>query len=124
MIAKKNRFHGHASLNYLYRHGKTVRAQYFGVKYVHNQKRQHYRLAVVVSKKIASSAVVRNRIRRRIFEQLRIQLGDLSAHTDMVVTVYDVSVAEMPTDQLQKMLNDTLVKIADRSPGINVDKLT
>jgi ribonuclease P protein component len=66
MIGRANRFHGYNSLRYVYKHGKTVRGPHMSLRFCPDAKRQDYRLAVVVSKKISKSAVARNRIRRRI----------------------------------------------------------
>ena len=67
MIARAHRFHGHNSLRYVYGRGKIIRGQFFSLKYALNSKRRRYRAAVVVSRKVHKSAVVRNRIRRETF---------------------------------------------------------
>lgn len=101
MIASKNRFHGTNSLNYVYRHGKTLRTKYMAVKYCPNSRRDTFRIAVVVSRKVAKSAPVRNRIRRRIYELLRTQnIADLG-NLDIVVTVFDEGVAEISSNDLK-----------------------
>lgn len=57
------------------------------------------RAAVVVSKKVHKSAVVRNRIRRRLYEQLSSLLaGELAL--DIVVVVNDPIVATCPSATL------------------------
>ena len=71
MIAQKYRFHGHASLKYVFQHGAGEHGKMFAVRYVENPHRSHPRIAVVVGKKIYKSAVKRNRIRRRIYEIVR-----------------------------------------------------
>ena len=48
---------------------------------------------IVISKKVAKSAVVRNRIRRRIYEQVRIQAPHYLKNHDVVITIYDASLA-------------------------------
>ncbi|HYF96749.1 MAG TPA: ribonuclease P protein component [Patescibacteria group bacterium] len=101
MISRKNRFRGHKSLDYTYRHGKSYRSGSLGMKTAPSRG-QDYRLAVVVSKKISKSAVKRNRIRRRIFEQFR-QMRAEHNHPikhDIIVTVFSDDVATMPSDQL------------------------
>ncbi len=64
MISRKHRFHGYGSLKYVYKNGAAVRGPLFAIKFVENPKRDTYRLAVVISRKINKSAVARNRIRR------------------------------------------------------------
>ena len=74
MISRKHRFHGYGSLRYVYQNGKTVRGPLASLKYVHNPRRDSYRFAIVVSKKVNKSAIVRNRIRRRLFAIIREEL--------------------------------------------------
>lgn len=108
MLAKTHRFHGHNSLNYVYRHGQTVRGPLTAVKYVRNDRRQTYRAAVVVSKKVHKSAVVRNRIRRRIYEQLRLLAPQITQPYDIVVTVFHDTVATMPATELATLVRAQL----------------
>lgn len=107
MISRQNRFHGHGSLRYVYQHGQTVRGPLCSLKYVRNERRQDYRLAVVVSKKVHKSAVKRNRIRRRLYEAMRLQAADIPAY-DMVMTVFHEQVAEMPAGELQTLVSAQL----------------
>ena len=104
MIARQHRFHGYGSLRYTYQHGKTVRGPLMAIKSVSNDRRASYRLAVVVSKKVNKSAVVRNRIRRRLYEVFRTQLADLDRPYDMVITVFHDRLAELPAPELQQMV--------------------
>lgn len=102
MISRKHRFHGHNSLNFAYRQGKTVRSQWFSLRYVANSRRQHYRVAVVVSRKVHKSAVVRNRIRRRLYELARLELTGLDRPYDLIITVFSDQVATMGSDDLRQ----------------------
>jgi ribonuclease P protein component len=88
MIAKKYRFHGYGSLNYLHRHGQAVRGKNLAAKFAPNARRQLPRFAVVVSKKVLKSAVARNRLRRRIFEIIRHNIRPDSPSVDVMITVF------------------------------------
>lgn len=66
------------------------------------------KVAVVVSRKIHKSAVKRNRIRRRIYEQIRPLLPEIKTPTEIVITVYQAEVAEMPADELKKSVIELL----------------
>lgn len=105
MIAHGNRFHGYGSLRYVYQHGSTVRGPLCAIKYTANSKRDRYRLAVVVSKKISKSAVVRNRIRRRLFEAVRLEASRLNAPYDIVITVFSDQLKTLPSDDVRKMIS-------------------
>ena len=104
MISTRHRFHGYGSLKYVYRHGRTVRGPLFAVKSIDNPKRRSYRLAVVVSKKVNKSAVARNRIRRRLYEGVRLMQDDITNPADIVLTVYNEAVLNEPWDNLSKQL--------------------
>lgn len=107
MISRLHRFHGHGSLRYVYQHGQTVRGPLCSLKYARNERRQRWRLAVVVSKKVHKSAVKRNRIRRRLYEAVRLEAKDIPAY-DMVITVFHEQVAEMPVNELTKLVRAQL----------------
>jgi len=87
MIPFINRFHGHSSLNYVYKNGQAVRCRSVTVKYVPNTHRKQSRIAVVISKKTLKSAVRRNQIRRRIYEYVRLKLPNLIAIYDIAIIV-------------------------------------
>lgn len=110
MIARTHRFHGHGSLRYVYQNGQVVRGPVMILKYVRNDRRKTWRAAVVVSRKVHKSAVVRNRIRRRIYEQLRVQLTDLADPMDIVCVVHSDAVASMPARELGTLLAVQLKK--------------
>lgn len=110
MIARAHRFHGFNALRGVYARGTTVRGQLMAIKYVANPRRNSYRAAVVVSRKVHKSAVIRNRIRRRVYEIIRLQEPDMVQPYDLVVTVYSDAVADVPASELQAMVQDQLAR--------------
>lgn len=120
MISRKHRFHGWGSLKPVYSRGLSVRGPHFSVKSLENPKRHSYRLAVVVSKKINKSAVVRNRIRRRLYEAVRQLEADIIKPYDIVLTVFHSSVSDEPAEalarQVKKQLTDAGI-LAKRLKG-------
>lgn len=80
------------------------------IKTIENKKRVHSRCAVVVSKKIYKSAVKRNRIRRRIYEVLRLNLPSITEPHDIIVTVLDKSVISIPHPDLTQQITELLEK--------------
>ncbi|HEU4966790.1 MAG TPA: ribonuclease P protein component [Candidatus Saccharimonadales bacterium] len=110
MISKLHRFHGHASLNFVYRHGVVVRDQHMSLRVARNNRRASYRAAVIVSRKVHKSAVRRNRIRRRIYEAVRLQSVTITEPYDLVFTVFSDQLADMPAVQLQALVERMLVK--------------
>jgi len=80
---------------------------------MHNQKRKDYRMAVVVSKKTAKSAVVRNRIRRRLYEAVRTQAILSGQPYDVVFVVQNPGVATMRHEELALQVMNACQKIVE-----------
>lgn len=112
MLARQYRFHGHGSLRYVYRNGRTVRSSLMVVKYINNPRRKNSRFSIVVSKKVLKSAVGRNRIRRRLYEIIRRQLPHMQHAVDIVVIVVSADVRDIAADELERATID-LFKQAD-----------
>jgi ribonuclease P protein component len=69
-----------------------------------------YRAAVVVSKKVHKSAVVRNRIRRRLYEQVRLAHAESPLKVDIVFVVQNEVVAHTDIDKLTQEVQQLLKK--------------
>lgn len=119
MIGRSNRFHGRGGIQRLQRNGKSVRFGAFALRYAPNPQRKSYRLAVVVSRKVSKSAVVRNRIRRRLYERVRILSNTLVGPYDLAVMVYDEHVASMAAEALDAELAKLFkkAKLTQDNPG-------
>ena len=114
MIPVANRFRGSRLIEHVYRRGQSARVDILSARATHS-KGPGYKLAVVVSKKVSKSAVVRNRIRRRIFEQFRLIFKEKDPpKLDIVVSVYDEKIAKIPTEDLRKMCEKLLEKLDGR----------
>jgi ribonuclease P protein component len=109
MLARSHRFHGYGSLRRTYSQGQTARGSLISLRYAPRPVGRPYRVAVVVSRKVHKSAVVRNRIRRRIYELVR-QSEDVPSATDFIFTVFSEQVATLEAEQLNKILNELLTK--------------
>ena len=87
MISSNNRFHGHSSLNFVYKNGQVARSRWLTIKAVVNPKRKNSRIAVIISKKILKGAVKRNRVRRQIYEYAANLLPNLKNVYDIAIIV-------------------------------------
>ncbi len=105
MLNKKFRFHSRGGVRYVYQHGNTVRTPLMSLVFAPNSK-GFTRVAVVVSKKVAKSAVDRNRIRRRVFEAVRINFDALPKKTDYIFVVFSKKTMDMPFGELEKILGE------------------
>ncbi|OGL29685.1 ribonuclease P protein component [Candidatus Saccharibacteria bacterium RIFCSPHIGHO2_02_FULL_47_12] len=110
MIASAHRFRGLGSLRYVYKNGRTVRGRHLSLKHINNTHRQSFRCAVVVSKRVNKSAVVRNRLRRRIYELVRLQSDQIKEPQDMVFTVFDERLSAGSAESLQKEISSLLLR--------------
>lgn len=115
MLAQAHRFHGYGSLRGVYQRGQGFRGALISVKFASRGPNKGYRVAVVVSKKVHKSAVVRNRIRRRIYELVRTSEQQLAPGTDVIFTVFSEQVAELEAAKLKQMVGDLLQKVTTQA---------
>ena len=106
MLAQKYRFHSRGGVRHTYQKGKTIRTQNMSLIYAPNT-RHHQRFGVVISKKVLKSAVGRNRIRRRVYEALRLELANFSTHLDCLFIIYHKSIAKIPFSELRSQIRNT-----------------
>ncbi len=107
MLSQKYRFHSRGGVRYVFQHGKTIRTPILSLVFTHNS-RGYRRVAVVVSKKVLKTAVGRNRIRRRVYEAVRLELVDFPDPMDYILVVYNKSVATMPFSELRRAVRELL----------------
>lgn len=105
MINKKYRFHSRGGVRYVYQNGKTIRKPKMSLVFCENT-RGFTRFAVVVSKKVEKTAVGRNRIRRRVYEVLRVNFELIPKKMDYVFVVFSKDILKMPFLELEKMLGE------------------
>ena len=111
MVSRKHRFRGQNSIRYIFRRGHTVRGPIITARYVANKKRDSYRAAVVVSKKVTKLSPVRNRIRRRIYESIRLNNAKYLTNEDVVFLVFSDKLATITSSELYKMIVNMMQQI-------------
>ena len=107
MLNQKYRFHSRGGVRYVYQKGKTVRTPRASLVFADNP-RGFTRFAVVISKKVIKSAVGRNRVRRRVYEALRLNFDDIPKKRDYIFVIYDKNFKDMPFRELEDILADLL----------------
>ncbi len=108
MLAKKYRFHGHGALKFLFGHGKTYRFKNMSLRIAKNNRREHSRASVVVSKKVLKAAPKRNQVRRRFYELLRLNWQNIQPGYDILVSIYDRNVLDVGYEQLAQEVQAAL----------------
>ena len=109
MLSREHRFRGSRDIQRLYKTGKAVRTKSLGARYLCTLI-QPFRAAVIVSRKVHKSAVVRNRIRRRLYELLRTKYAEHLTGGQLLVTVFDASLATAPAQAVERELANLLSK--------------
>ncbi|MBQ7040957.1 ribonuclease P protein component [Candidatus Saccharibacteria bacterium] len=109
MLSKRYRFHSRGGVRYTYQHGKSIRRPNMTLVHAKNSRGRE-RYAVVVSKKVAKSAVKRNRIRRRVYEAIRlVKLEEnLGAAKDNIFVIYTKDIEKMPFKNLKALISSLL----------------
>lgn len=110
MIHQTHRFHGRKSLGLVFKRGQVMHGRFLSLKFVRNPYGRTYRVAVVVSRKVSKSAVVRNRIRRRIYEAVREVEDQITQPYDLVFLVREDELARIGSNELQTSVHKHLFK--------------
>jgi ribonuclease P protein component len=105
VLARSDRLRDRKDVSRVYSKGISVRSHPLTLKFLKNSI-DHNRTAVVVSKKVAKSAPLRNRIRRRIFSLVREKQLQNENHYDAIISVFDGDVAKMDFSQLSKIMDE------------------
>ena len=103
MLSAKFRFHSRGGVRYVYRSGKTLRRPGLSLIFCDNTHAKT-RFAVVVSKKVLKSAVARNRVRRRLYEAIRLNFDNFKHQRDYIFVVYDKNLLKLPFSELEHQL--------------------
>lgn len=94
----------------MYKHGKTIRRAKMSLVFADNT-RGFTRVAVVVSKKVLKTAVGRNRIRRRVYEAIRVNFDRLPKKKDYIFVIYDKDIARMPFGELEEVVSRLMYEV-------------
>lgn len=107
MLNKKYRFHSRGGVRYTYQKGKTIRTPLISLVFNENS-RGFRRFAVVVSKKVEKTAVGRNRIRRRVYEAIRLEFSAYEKPMDYIFVIYNKSLMDLPFLELRELVRSLL----------------
>lgn len=107
MLSQKYRFHSRGGVRHTYQKGKTIRTPILSLIYAPNNHHIQ-RFGVVVSKKVLKSAVGRNRIRRRVYEAIRLELPEFTAPRDCLFVVFSDSIKTLPFHELRYLIHELL----------------
>lgn len=102
MLSRKYRLRRRNDFSRLYRRGSTAHSRSFSLKYDHNRQ-GHPRIGVVASTKVSKKAVVRNRLRRQIYSQMREILPEINSGFDIIILVRTSAIGQNGNDLGQEL---------------------
>jgi ribonuclease P protein component len=91
--------------------GRRASTGLFSLELLLRQDEQNSRVGFTVSKKVSMSAVVRNRIRRRLKEAMKLEAGGLPATNHDLVVVARRASLTVPFKEMRGSLAATLEKL-------------
>ncbi len=113
MLARNSRLRRRSDFNRVHKQGQIKHLDNFSIKY-HQSNLDHPRIAVVVSTKVSKRAVDRNRLRRRIYAQVREVLPSIKPGSDIIVMVrrsaMDRSSQELAQELVKSLASSNLLK--------------
>ena len=86
MLAKRNRLKKQKDFERVFKKGRGAKEDFLYLKVVKNELKSS-RFGFVVSKKFSKKAVLRNRIKRRLAELIRIKLPKIKKGIDVAIVV-------------------------------------
>ncbi|MBI5755282.1 ribonuclease P protein component [Candidatus Peregrinibacteria bacterium] len=93
------------NIEYILKRGKLFQSPIFLAKYVPNRTENH-KFCVITSQKLEKSAVKRNRVRRQIYEALRLSLPKISpSHHDDCIIIPKKSIFETDFQKISHEIN-------------------
>jgi len=104
-LPAKNRLSKKLDFDTVFKGGRTVKGSFLFIRVIENG-RQMSRFGFVISSKVFRQAVVRNKVRRKLSEVLRLNLGKIRAGYDVIIVVKS---RDTEIHKLTKELEDTLV---------------
>lgn len=108
MLPKENRLNQKKDFQRVFQKGKGLRENLLTFKWISNNLKVS-RFGFVISKKISKKAVVRNKIKRRLREKVRIKLSHLRKGIDGVIIVQP-GAAKEKNQEIAKNLNKILLR--------------
>jgi ribonuclease P protein component len=107
-MLKKTQRLSKQKVQYLLKKGNYFSNSYLGIKCLAN-KVQINRFSVIISKKTLPAAVDRNRLRRQLYELIRLNTLDLPDQFDCLIIVKP-PLLKLPPDQISTVLLESLQK--------------
>lgn len=110
MLAKKLKIGSRPRIEYIFKRGRVLRGKLFTLKFLPNNK-PYSRFSLILKKGTASSAVERNKIRRRIYEAIASGLHQTAKTCYDAIVLCSPRVSKLEYSELKDDLNTCLQKL-------------
>lgn len=110
MLATANRLTKKTDFENVRQNGKFVTSKDFTVSFLNKKNKDEPRFGFIVSKKISTSAVDRNRIKRVLRETIRKNIDSMKVGYDIVIIVKP-GILHTPHGKLEKEIKDVIKNI-------------
>lgn len=108
MLAKINRIKKKKDFEIIFKNSKSFKTSLFIFRIMKNSLGIS-RFGFVVSKKLSKSAVVRNKVRRRLSEAIKAEINNIKPETDLVIIALP-GVEKKEFSEVKEAINNTLIK--------------
>lgn len=115
MLARRYRIGSKPRVLHILKKGRVLKWGGFYFRRLPNRA-GHPRFALIVSKKIGRQAVTRNRVRRRVYEAIRKNLGPHEKSCYDVVVLCSAAIASSDYPRIERDIIAGLKKISSSSP--------
>ena len=108
MLAKKYKLTRKDHIQDISRKGKESKSRYFVVKYEDNNE-EISRFALTISAKLSKKAVTRNKLRRQLYEIIRLNLEEITTGKNIVILLrfaaLDLNYEDLEKNLLKQLKN-------------------
>ncbi len=108
MLPKINRIKKKKDFEIIFKKGASLKNNLFILRFVKNNLNQN-RFGFVVSQKISKKATIRNKIRRKLTEAIKIQAKNIKTGTDSVLIALP-GIEKKEFSEIKEVLNNALIK--------------
>ena len=108
MLSKKNRLKKNKDFNKIFKKGKKINEEVLLLIILKNNLKET-KVGVVINKKVSKKAVIRNKIKRRIYNSIRNKLPEIEKGFDFLIIVRP-EIKEKSFFEINKIINKSLKK--------------
>ena len=115
MLPKLNRIKKKKDFEVIFKNSKSFKSNLFIFKMMKNGLGFN-RIGLVVSQKVSKRATTRNKVRRRLAEVMKVEIGNIKNGTDLIIIAL-AGIEKKEFSEIKEAVNNTLIK-----SGLTVSK--